>query len=119
MRERRKDRRYVVEGLAVTIEGQTCPIVDIARGGLRVTTDEALRERILALAELRPDLTIDFDIRTLPGEAEPFALRLRGRLSRIEPLAIVLTYDPPRRDWDAVLKGYDTLERTRLARLPI
>ena len=104
--ERRKERRYVVVGMDVLLDGQVCPILDISRSAVRV---------------LKPA--------TLPPIDQPVSLILRrqtrarrhgdayavvGRFVRATPMDITFGYDPPRPNWEAIIRRHDTFKRTHL-----
>ena len=100
--ERRKEARYVVEGLSAEIGGMPVDIIDISATAVRLA---------------RPDRPLTFPASLqfrLTCERGDRIFLVPATLVRESANSLVLSYPKPDRDWNAMLARIDTLGRTQL-----
>jgi hypothetical protein len=95
--ERRKELRYVVDDVQIVIGGVRYPVIDIASSGARISC--ALRN---FTSHTDDRCRIEF------GADPVVSYEIDARLIRSTALYIVIGYDPPRADWEAFIRTYDT-----------
>jgi hypothetical protein len=100
MRERRADRRYVVERLGAAIDGTRTKIVDISQKAARLALPPGLAGRT-------PKGQVQLVFVSDPGANPAIDVTVRGWLIRCDAQCVVYEYDPPMRDWEACLQAYD------------
>jgi hypothetical protein len=100
--ERRKERRYIVVGIAATADGQACSIVDISPTAVRLVRPGGV--------PLARTYTVVFAIEG--GSLRTYTVP--ATLIRNTETCFVLKYDPPVASWEDILRAMDTFEQTRL-----
>lgn len=101
--ERRKERRYIVVGIAATADGQACSIVDISPTAVRLVRPQGvpLTQQTYTVVFVVEDGSSRFY--TVPAT-----------LVRKTGTCFVLKYEPPLASWEDILRSMDTFEQTRL-----
>lgn len=101
--DRRRTRRFIVERLAVEIDGQPHPIVDISSDHVRLSMEASGEAR--SCAEL-----------TFSSTMEPWCGRWRvpGEVARKEALCVVYRFQPPFENWERLLEDHNSLQVRQL-----
>jgi hypothetical protein len=97
--ERRKEPRYVVDAVNLIIGGRSYPVIDISPSSARISCPP--REYAQA-----GEVPMQFEFTADGGKREVYAIK--PRLIRLADLYVVLGFDPPRPDWEAYIRKFDT-----------
>jgi hypothetical protein len=103
--ERRKEPRHVVVGIEAALNGVPSAIIDISRSGVRLIRPTGFIVEDAAV--------IDFTL-ARRGRTQKRCFRVEGRLVRATAIDVTYTYDPPLRQWAAMLHARDTFVQTAL-----
>lgn len=95
--ERRRERRYVVEGVSLMVDGERHAVIDLSYSAARIacTVDQVLSSG-------GAPLVLEFD------GAERFTFRFPIRVVRYSDLYVVVGYEAPRANWEDFIKRFDT-----------
>ena len=96
--ERRKEHRYVVDSVYLTLGEERFPVIDIAASGARISC--APREFDLSKSA---SCRLEFGNE---GALQIFAIE--PRLVRSTDLYVVVGYSPPVSEWEAFIRTFDT-----------
>jgi len=88
MPERRRDRRYIVEGLELTVDGRRAEILDLSPRSVRLRFDAVDAARRVARLAFTS---------THPGWAGVYTTE--GRLVRADPVNCIYAVTPPHDAW--------------------
>ncbi|MFO1185998.1 MAG: hypothetical protein U1E87_00175 [Alphaproteobacteria bacterium] len=96
--ERRRERRYVVDAVHLSVGPQRFPVIDIAASGARISCSPA------EFAKLNKSICrLEF------GSEPPYEVfAIDPRLIRQQELYIVLGYEAPGPNWEDFIRRYDT-----------
>lgn len=103
LRERRKEQRHVVVGIAAEVNGQPWTIVDISRSAVRL-----LKPQGYTAAPTHHVIGFTTD------EAPNNKITVAAEIVRSTPLEIVFQYKPPFHGWNALIRKHDTFLLTKL-----
>lgn len=102
--ERRKEQRYIVIEMTLTLDGEPAAILDISRSAVRVVRPDGFVER---------DAPYALVFETGEGRRRR-TFPVAARLVRASHVDAVFEYAPPSRRWNAMLRARDTFQLSRL-----
>ncbi len=105
--ERRREPRYVVDGLRAELDGQPSEILDISASALRLLRSPAGGQ---CAAEVRLRLSAEAGFPAVD-------LRSHATLIRFTPDAMVYAYRAEIAEWPFLLKAFDTFQDLSLPAL--
>ena len=98
----------MVVGIEAALNGVSSAIIDISRSGVRLVRP----------AGFPTDGVVTIDFALAPcGRSKKRCFRVEGRLVRATAIDVTYTYDPPLRQWAAMLRARDTFMQTALIRM--
>lgn len=103
-KERRKEHRYVVDAVHLGFGEQRFPVIDLSKSSARISCGPAEYAASLdspARLEFGADAPID-------------AYAIEPRIIRSTDLYVVIGYTPPKEDWEAFIRRFDTFHVSEL-----
>jgi hypothetical protein len=97
--ERRREPRYVVDAVNLVVGGRSYPVIDISPSSARISCPP----RDYAQAG---ETSMQFEFNSEGGRRDVFTIK--PRLIRLADLYVVIGFEPPRTDWEAYIRNFDT-----------
>ncbi|TVQ28978.1 MAG: hypothetical protein EA356_17835 [Geminicoccaceae bacterium] len=101
--DRRREQRYVVDGLNVMLDGRPCAVLDVSSTHLR-----------LVRTTTRPEVHLRFQS---DPELPHVDFQCTGRLARSGACDAVYAYAAPSRNWPSMLARFDSFRNVHIADL--